>query len=438
MSNLQSPRLSNRIPYLDYLRILAAIGVIACHLWADLLEFLTPKNTILSLLKTQSSVCTGIRADGLFKCDLHNLILLSGKSLDNLLFDIANLIFGLGYQGVHIFLFLSGFGLTISSLNKLKKDNNIKWLTFLKKRFLRLYPSYWIILALYLIINYSLYKSFLGMIKTYLLGGIFLNTIPATWYIFIIMQLYLIFPFLFNLMNRLPLKNFIVITLMVKISASFIIILLSEFWFGKLIGFGDGALAPGNICLTRLFEFCFGMIVAKLYFEKNPSFVSFKWFTNKIILACAVISEILGLWLSSDKGNLVINGRILPLGLTVSDIFIGFGIVTIMINIISIFKYYLLKINQKFLSLVSNSTYEAYLFHGVLLSIFTGLFYPALLNNYKFFNVPGGLLYPILIYLIGLLIFTILNLSLGVYLERSNLLSYIDKKLNSLLGRLGV
>ena len=97
-----------------------------------------------------------------------------------------------------------------------------------------------------------------------------------------------------------------------------------------------------------------------------------------------------------------------------------------------------MKINQKFLSLVSNSTYEAYLFHGVLLSIFTGLFYPALLNNYKFFNVPGGLLYPILIYLIGLLIFTILNLSLGVYLEISNLLSYIDKKLNSLLGRLGV
>ncbi|NEQ28376.1 MAG: acyltransferase family protein, partial [Microcoleus sp. SIO2G3] len=47
-----------------------------------------------------------------------------------------------GWQGVHVFIVLSGFGLTYSSL---KRDSDISWKKWYVKRFRKVLPPYWMV-----------------------------------------------------------------------------------------------------------------------------------------------------------------------------------------------------------------------------------------------------------------------------------------------------
>lgn len=102
--------------------------------------------------------------------------------------------------GVNLFLFLSGYGLTISQL---KKSESI--LTFYSRRFGKLFVPFWIVLGSFLALDFIL----LG--KTYSLQfllqapfGIFTHADLFTdfnspfWYFTFILIYYLLFPLLFN------------------------------------------------------------------------------------------------------------------------------------------------------------------------------------------------------------------------------------------------
>jgi hypothetical protein len=52
------------------------------------------------------------------------------NSVGNIVFDLLNIFFLLGYQGVHIFFILSGFGLAYSRI--LKPDES--WSIFMRKK----------------------------------------------------------------------------------------------------------------------------------------------------------------------------------------------------------------------------------------------------------------------------------------------------------------
>ncbi len=416
-----SPSKSTRIIYLDYLRILACLGVFACHLWGKaIVQIAINTNENLKII---SSECLGIHGDSLYKCGWQTLFILPNDTWQHFLFNCCNFIFGTGYQAVHLFFFLSGFGLTLSALMSEKKNGLILWLGFLQKRFFRLYPSYWIVLAIYLALNFFKYTSFLGLIKTYIKGAIFLDILPATWFVPILLQLYLLFPFLFYLIKKFSLKKFLLLSLLVKTISSAVIITVSLLVFNKLLGFGSGALAPGGIALTRLFEFSLGMGIAKLFVERGCSINVFTQFRQPVFIFVGFVLECLGLFLSLKFTAININGHSIPIGLFISDAVIGTGIFILSLNFVFIVHILFKKVNTVWIDQISNGTYEAYLLHGFLLGYFEILLItPAL----RLFNYNVSYFILCFLYLIFLSIFTVLTLSLGCYLL--NCKSYLIKK----------
>lgn len=107
-----------------------------------------------------------------------------------------DIISSIGYGGVDMFLFLSGFGLFCSFC----KDKNIK--NFYKKRFLRVYPLYLfvIIVASILSNNYNLLSILMKSIGV----GYFMPFISDAfyeWYVPTILFLYFSFPLIYKLLN---------------------------------------------------------------------------------------------------------------------------------------------------------------------------------------------------------------------------------------------
>ncbi|MEG5042849.1 MULTISPECIES: acyltransferase [unclassified Microcoleus] len=417
-SNLPTPK---KIIYLDYLRLFACLGVFACHLWVG--GILPNASNVTKNLSNLAHECLGIKGDSLYRCGFDSLFLFPSNSGDHLLFNFFNFVFGLGYQAVHLFFILSGFGLTLSALLVEKKTDRIRWFGFIKKRFIRLYPSYWLILAIYLLLNFFQYNSFLGLLKTYVKGAIFLDVIPATWYIPILLQLYLLFPFLFYFLKKLSIKNFLLLSLLVKTVSSAIIITTSLLAFDKILGFGYGGLAPGGIALTRLFEFCFGMAIAKHWFTHERSVDAFTVFQKPKAIILGIFLECLGIFLSLKYTAIRFIDHDIPVGLFISDAFIGIGIFIISLNLVFLVDGLLKSKSKAWLDLISNGTYEAYLVHTIVLSYFlTLLIKPSL----QFLSSTASYLIVCLLYLIILLIFSSLTLSLGCWLF--NLKSYLLQK----------
>jgi peptidoglycan/LPS O-acetylase OafA/YrhL len=417
-SNLPTPK---KIIYLDYLRLFACLGVFACHLWVG--GILPNASNVTKNLSNLAHECLGIKGDSLYRCGFDSLFLFPSNSGDHLLFNFFNFVFGLGYQAVHLFFILSGFGLTLSALLVEKKTDRIRWFGFIRKRFIRLYPSYWLILAIYLLLNFFRYSSFLGLLKTYVNGAIFLDVIPATWYIPILLQLYLLFPFLFYFLKKLSIKNFLLLSLLVKTVSSAIIITTSLLAFDKILGFGYGGLAPGGIALTRLFEFCFGMAIAKHWFTHERSVDAFTVFQKPKAIILGIFLECLGIFLSLKYTAIRFIDHDIPVGLFISDAFIGIGIFIISLNLVFLVDGLLKSKSKAWLDLISNGTYEAYLVHSIVLSYFlTLLIKPSL----QFLSSTASYLIVCLLYLIILLIFSSLTLSLGCWLF--NLKSYLLQK----------
>lgn len=405
MQNTSLVNKSKRIVYLDYLRIIACLGVFACHLWVGgIIPAVVGKSEYLKQLPPE---CTGIHGDALYRCGWQTLFPFPNDSLDHFLFNCFNFFFGSGYQAVHLFFVLSGFGLALSALLSEKKEVKIYWFEFLKRRFLRLYPSYWIVLAIYLAAQAFEYKSPLGLLKTYFLGSIFLNLIPATWFLPILLQLYLIFPVLFYFLKKLSAKNFLLLMLLIKVISSAAIITGSVLMFNKVIGFGDGALAPAGNALPRLFEFCLGMAIAKTFVSRNCCIKVFTQFCKPTPLLLGFFLEGTGLLLSMKFGTFELNGRVLPIGLFISDALIGIGISILSLNFVFLIHPLLKGVNSLWLNLISNITYEAYLVHGVLLGYFV-----ALLVN-PFLKITDSYTIVCLLYLLLLFVFTVLNFFLG-------------------------
>ena len=417
-SNLPTPK---KIIYLDYLRLFACLGVFACHLWVG--GILPNASNVTKNLSNLADECLGIKGDSLYRCGFDSLFLFPSNSGDHLLFNFFNFVFGLGYQAVHLFFILSGFGLTLSALLVEKKTERIRWFGFIKKRFIKLYPSHWLILAIYLLLNFFQYHSFLGLLKTYVKGAIFLDVIPATWYIPILLQLYLLFPFLFYFLKKLSIKNFLLLSLLVKTVSSAIIITTSLLAFDKILGFGSGGLAPGGIALTRLFEFCFGMAIAKHWFTHERSVDAFTVFQKPKVIILGIFLECLGIFLSLKYTAICFIDHDIPVGLFISDAFIGIGIFIISLNLVFLVDGLLKSKSKAWLDLISNGTYEAYLVHGIVLSYFlTLLIKPSL----QFLSSTASYLIVCLLYLIIFLIFSSLTLSLGCWLF--NLKSYLLQK----------
>jgi len=167
--------------------------------------------------------------------------------------------FKFGGAGVDIFFVLSGFIITYTSASALKKGSG--FMDFVRKRFVRIYPVYWLVISLFLFLQValpSLYRThyefgFANVLSTYLLfpGHVMVNGV--SWTLTYEIFFYCIFSLAFLLRNRL---------LLIILSAIYITALVAAAWVYPQNTTGnawaDLLLFPMNV------EFFMGILAALL------------------------------------------------------------------------------------------------------------------------------------------------------------------------------
>ncbi len=166
-----------------------------------------------------------------------------------------------GDQGVSIFLILSGIGLTWGLLAQ-SASQQIDWSRFYRRRFGRIFPIWWmahiLILLPFAVLGYRLSlldsQFYFSLVGVRVLPDQLYYGVPAWWFVTLLLQLYLVFPFLFRLLQRFgPLRFFF-------LCAGTALLLRA----GGLYVFHDylDAWSRGAIFISRLPEFAFGMVMA--------------------------------------------------------------------------------------------------------------------------------------------------------------------------------
>lgn len=256
-----------------------------------------------------------------------------------------NNFFKTGFLGVDIFFVLSGFVISISSASYFRNHDS---LGFLKKRFIRIYPSYWIFLLAPLILVYIFFPNFItnksafeavNFIKVFLLAFNHPTLSQVTWTLSFELYFYLLFLFL--IIN----KNF-------KFVLAGILLLCIFNFFGLLEFSPD--LFKKYLFSPLIIEFFFGILIAYLLPRINP---------NILLLSLFFIASI-GLFYYFSI--LHINGLI---GISKHNRFLYLGIPSFLLifSLVLFEKNNTLK-NNTSLILFGESSYVLYLIHSIVLS----------------------------------------------------------------------
>ncbi len=170
----------------------------------------------------------------------------------------------LGYGGVDIFFFLSGYGLFFSSVK------NDSLLSFYKKRFIRVFPTYMVV------VFFTMLGLGIFTIKTYFINistlGYWLNESYFEWYIPSLFAFYLWFPLLVKCINKQPL-----LTVLFGIAlTAFLVYLKMHFHLHAM-------LLP---FMTRIPIFILGVLFGKYTYEKKQP----QWINAISLYSIALVS----------------------------------------------------------------------------------------------------------------------------------------------------
>ncbi len=165
----------------------------------------------------------------------------------------------LGDQGVSVFLLVSGLTLTWSCLTL---NAPISWRHFYRRRILRIYPM-WVVANLLMLFPLAFFGLHLSLLHPRLyLSLLGIRILPdqlyygnsAWWFITLLLQLYIVFPLLWRLLDRLgPIRFAIIVP-----AAALLIRGAGLSFFHDYLD----AWARGAIFITRLPEFALGMSFA--------------------------------------------------------------------------------------------------------------------------------------------------------------------------------
>ncbi len=256
-----------RLRSIDVLRGLAILWVILFHLWGDIKFFPPAPPHYYARLTDQ--VGEGAGAWRVFTA-------------------FSDLLFRDGFQGVPLFMTISGISLTVAAY---REGGAINWWRFLARRFRKLLIPYWtgVALTFGVIALIALRQVELqgGSFSGHFTGGITISLgsrvnidrgvafaslalVPrllrdewffapqlALWFVGLLAQYYLLFPLLFLLMRRIGVLPFLVFTFAFTVAANWWVVYeygAPEFQFRLVTGW-----AP-----FRLFEFTSGMVIGWL------------------------------------------------------------------------------------------------------------------------------------------------------------------------------
>ena len=255
-----------------------------------------------------------------------------------------------GGAGVHVFILVSGFGLYLSYLNKPST-----YPEFLKKRFLRVYLPYLLILPAFVAFYYFVKNSFdiMTLSSHVFLFKMFSHTWDTSyayslWFISTIFQFYLFWPIILKLAKY---KNGLLISIIISLGwATFV------GWLGKQ---NDRAWA--SFFLQYLWEFVLGMKLAEI-FKKTP---------EKIVIpryGVLLLGVIVGLLLTGLMGKM---GGVMKLYNDIPSL-VGYLSLALLV-----YKLSLPYVNRFFIY-TKRISYEWFLVHGQVIQMFRGMLRSAL------------------------------------------------------------
>ncbi|MFV0476824.1 MAG: acyltransferase family protein [Parahaliea sp.] len=218
--------------------------------------------------------------------------------------------FGSGFLGVDVFFVLSGYLITKLLIEERLNMGKISYNNFFVRRFWRLYPAFLLLLFIYAVVGPVLYPEY-ELAKHYkdiLISGFYLsdyavayNALPSvlnhTWSLAVEVHFYLLWPFILNLILRMPRKNLFFVLFIMWVLATlwrlYAFFLLKHGWTEIYHGFG-----------THCSGLIFGALIATLKPIKKPFFsnigflilliaaVLFKWKEAETVFFAFTFSEV--------------------------------------------------------------------------------------------------------------------------------------------------
>jgi peptidoglycan/LPS O-acetylase OafA/YrhL len=222
-----------------------------------------------------------------------------------------------GFHAVAVFLVASGLSLAYSLAKTGDPDGG--WAGWYRSRLLRLFPMYWLAHLVYLVspfvarpeaIDHRFLLSLLGD-RIYPVYSIFYYANPAWWYFGLLLQLYLIFPLLFRLLQRVGPAWFLVICGLATFTSRYLMLEVFPV---------HGYWVQGAFFGARLWEFALGMALGLLY-RRRPARADGLLFAGPSLLAGLLIYTA-GLY---SYANL--------LAYTLNDALIGTGLFIILVHL---------------------------------------------------------------------------------------------------------
>jgi peptidoglycan/LPS O-acetylase OafA/YrhL len=175
-----------------------------------------------------------------------------------------------GYQGVHLFLIVSGFGLAIADIRRGRRNT---YASFIRRRALRLLPPYWMFCLIIGFIGFvqsrfhAMPLWIIGSSRWDLLCNLLLTrdfrekwvwSYPGSlWFVPLILRLYLLYPLLARGIERFP-RLTLVIALGATLAYRAVAVLLLDSGPVGTTGPYERS-TPLMFCFARLFEFTFGI-----------------------------------------------------------------------------------------------------------------------------------------------------------------------------------
>ncbi|MDR3569192.1 MAG: acyltransferase [Syntrophobacteraceae bacterium] len=191
-----------------------------------------------------------------------------GSSLAELFHGIATVIAAIiqrGPQAVGVFILFSGFGLTYSLVKR--GASKAPWPTWYRRRLTRLFPVYWVAHLIFLVspltvihnhIDYRFLLSFLGD-RVIPVEKMFFYLVPAWWFMGLLIELYIFYPLLFTLLERVGWVKYLALCILVSVASRFVL---------NDVLRANGYYEMGAFFVCRLWEFGAGMAFGKLMAEK--------------------------------------------------------------------------------------------------------------------------------------------------------------------------
>ena len=228
----------------------------------------------------------------------------------------------LGDAAPGVFILASGVGLTLSALSDPARTLDAR--TFYRRRLLRLFPLYiamhFVVLAGALFVPGNI-ESFAGL-RTMLsltgmraLPGTFFHISPSWWFVWLILQLYIVYPYLFRALRKLGPARFFAAALVVTIAARAI---------GLELPRGRYAWLTGLFFASRLAEFAVGMVLAQMIVSRRASAAATPSTrasaaslpSTLAIFAMSLLCYVLGLLASFTLPGALVSNLLVTVGMT--------------------------------------------------------------------------------------------------------------------------